>query len=256
MTALRPFADYHEERQLFRALLGDTCDHRILLVRGDGGMGKSSLLRSCLDEAGQKDVCLCSIDLKGSTTTIDEIFSCVSRRVGLDALPDFQGAVQVLVEGNKMLGTNQQIQVALKVSDRMVREQRLAAMTDALFNDLRGLARPLILAMDTYEKAVEEVRDWVAGPFLRRVADTPTVRALVAGREVPETAIDWEVYSHRCHLYGVREAKEWLPVVEAMGRQVPVEPVLTWLAGICHALKGHPSQIAKVIEDLPRKEVP
>lgn len=256
MTAARPFADYHEERQLFSALLGDTCDHRILLVRGDGGMGKSSLLRSCLDEAVQSDVCLCPIDLKGGTTTTDEIFSRVSQRVGLDALPGFQGVVQVQVGGNRMLGTNQQIQIALQVGDRMVREQRIATMTDALFNDLRNLVRPLVLAMDTYEKAVEEVRDWVAGPFLRRVADTPSVRTLVAGREIPETAIDWEPCCRRCDLYGVREAKEWLPVVEAMGRQVPVEPALTWLAGICHALKGHPSEIAKVIEDLPHKETP
>jgi hypothetical protein len=255
MTMALPFANYEEERRLFSALLGDSCAQRILLVKGKSGMGKSSLLRSCLGDAtARDDVLLCPIDLRGSATNVAEIFSHVSRRVGREALPGFQNAVQVHIEGNKMLGTNQQIQVALQVSDPASRGERLAAMTDALFSDLVALPRPFVLAMDTYEQAVDEVRDWVAGPLLRRVADTPSVRALVAGQVVPETAIDWHSCCHSCELYGVREAREWLPVVEAMGRQVPVEPALTWLAGLCHAFDGRPNDIAKMIEGLPRKE--
>ncbi len=76
---------------------------------------------------------------------------------------------------------------------------------------------------------------------------------MLAGKEVPDnTNIEWGNYCVLHDLFGVREAEHWLPVVTALGRRVP-EPALIYLAGICHALKGHPDDIMKVIQGLPSK---
>ena len=127
--------------------------------------------------------------------------------------------------------------------------QRLAGLTDAWFADLHGLQAPFLLVLDTFEQASTEVQHWVAHQLLPGVTNTPQMRVLIAGQTIPEQSIEWD---HCCDselLPGVLDAEAWLPVAEAMQRQIPSKE---WLAGVCYALKGNPSKILKAIETRPQ----
>jgi hypothetical protein len=67
--------------------------------------------------------------------------------------------------------------------------------------------------------------------------------------------IEWGHCCAHHELFGVREAEHWLPVVEAMGRYIPVDPPEKFIAIVCQALNGAPKDIMQIIEGLPRKEV-
>ena len=262
MTKL--LANYEEHRDLFRALLMDDCHHRILLFRGESGVGKTALLNTCIAEAGQraKQIQCVPIQMRESAVSVAEVFYRLGNRVGWSAMPRFVAEVAafqktptVHIEKNRMVGQNQ-ISVALHAENLADRHHRQAALTDACFQDVRALPHPLLLVMDTYEKANNDVRQWLDGPFLARVAQTPQVRTLVAGQEIPEPHnIEWGFCCQAQDLYGVREAQHWLPIVVAMDRVIEFEELdpHSWMAGICYALKGRPKDIMQVIENLPRR---
>ena len=160
------------------------------------------------------------------------------------------------MDSNRLIGFGHHIQATLQVENRADREERRAVLTENWFSDLSGYGSPLLIAFDTYEKAVPDVQDWIAGPFLARAADTHNLRVLIAGQQVPDTNnIDWGDCCVHHQLCGVPEAADWLPVVETMGRYVPAPDPLSWLAGVCHVLQGAPKDIMQVIEGLPVKEV-
>jgi GTPase SAR1 family protein len=255
-------ADYDKERQLFHNLLAETCQQQILLFRGPSGCGKTTLINACLHSlTGQgRDTLHVPIQLRGTAVSVAEIFYRLGGRVGWDRLSRFvdqvaawQEVPNVAVRDNRMLGQNQ-INVALQVANQVERAERRAALTNAWFADLQALSQPLLLVMDTYEQATTEVQEWIDGPLLARAAQAQQVRVLLAGQKVPDANnIEWGHCCQTCDLYGVHEAKHWLPIVEAMERVIDVRDPEMWLAGICHALDGRPKDIMQVIENLPRR---
>ena len=257
-------ADYEDERDCFTCLLEPDSRETILLLRGESGMGKTTFLSSCLQKAADASLTDISInvELRGSAVTVSELFVRIGREVSWERLPTFEGTVRRLggtkieVVGNKMLGKNQ-ISVALGGEGLTDREERRAVLTDALFADLDHLdLRLLLICMDTFEGAATEVKDWIAGPFLARAAKAPSVRTVIAGREVPSgTNIEWGGRCVTRVLPGVQNPEHWMPVVLAMGRDPGRENALDWLAGVCDALEGNCSEIMKMIESLPAMEM-
>ena len=254
-------ADYEGEQRAFGALLEPDCRERILLLRGESGSGKTTLLTACLERVPQALPCI-PIQLRGSAVGVAEIFNRTGSRVGWERLPHFtkqvaalQEAPRIQIDSNWLAGINNRIDVALHVENLADREQRRVLLTDAWFRDLQAFNSPLLVALDNYEQTATEVAEWIDGPFLARVAESPSVRALVAGQKVPDVPnIEW---GHCCTLYelhGVPEAKYWLPVVKAMQRHILAPDPLSWLAGVCYILKGNPKEIMQVIEGLPRRE--
>lgn len=247
-----PLADYEFERAAFAALLGQVCEKRILFFRGESGTGKTSLLSHCRNSVKQStEVLYVNTDLKGTAVTIAEILSRTSERLGADKLPtlrklvaDIIGIPEVNLEDVKQTGLGNNISISLQVTDRSDRQQRQVALTEALFKDLRQQKQSVLFIFDTYQDATTEVQDWIGGPFLARVESASSVRVVMAGQNVPDdNNIDW---GHCCALHelgGVPNAKHWLPVIEAMKLHVPAADTLSWLVGICDALKGRPSDI-------------
>ncbi len=166
-----------------------------------------------------------------------------------------QQATSVNIDRNWLLGINNHISVALHADNPQDRSYRRAALTEAWFEDVQQLAEPFLVVFDTYEAATAEIQEWLSGPFLARVATADPLRVVIAGQTVPDKLnIEWSQCCHEHRLYGVPEARHWLPVIEAMGRYIPDEPPLIWLAGVCHALQGKPAEIIKIIEGLPRRK--
>lgn len=254
-------ADYEKEQRAFEALLEPGCRERILLFQGQSGSGKTTLLNACLEKVPATVPCI-PIQFRGSAVGVVEIFYRAGRLLDWERLPNFtrqvaalEGAPHVQIDRNWLAGINNRINVTLHAETRADREQRRAALTDAWFQDLQTFDAPLLVALDTYEQATTEVADWIGGPFLARVAESPPVRVLLAGQEIPDVNnIEWGRCCTLCELYGVPEAEYWLPVAQAMRCHIPFSEPLTWLAGVCHALKGDPKEIMQVIQALPRRE--
>lgn len=251
------FANYHYERAAFRKLFADVCDKRILLLKGASGSGKSSLLKACLNEsAGKQPI---NIQLRDTAVNVTEIFSRSAKRIGWEKLKQFSQcaqelaaqAPQIQVAGVHQQGETNNLRIALNVQNTVDREYRQTLLTDAWFADIEALGEPLVMVFDTYEDAPKEVKNWLSGPFLYRTTECAAVRVAIAGQSVPDAGIEWD-HCHALHeLFGVSDAREWLPVIAALGKKVPVEPAEVWLAGICYSLKGNPSTIMEVIKTLP-----
>jgi len=261
MTTL--LADYDRERQAFQALLAPDCRERILLFHGESGCGKTHLLTACLEQVPQTIPCA-PIELRASAVGVAEIFYRSGSCLNWERLPHFtgrvaamQGVPKVQIDNNLMQGDSNSIRVALQAGSPADQEHRRAALTDAWFQDLCAFDHPVLIVLDTYEQATDAVTAWIDGPFLSRVAQACPLRVLLAGQRVPDgNNIEW---GHCCtahHLYGVPDAVHWLPIVEALHRHIPFDDPLTWLAGMCHGLKGRPKEIMQVIEELPRREGP
>ena len=253
-------ANYEAQRKAFVALLQRNCHHRILLFHGESGSGKTTLLNSCLEQI-PTSIPHVEIQLRNSMVGMAEVFYRTSHVLTWDRLLNFterlatlEGMPKVQIDHNWLMGINNRIRVVLGGENLADRDQRRTALTDAWFDDAAMLQGLILMVFDTYEQAATEVQDWISGPFLARVAQTDSVRVVVAGRTVPEkNNIEW---GHCCDfhdLYGVVEAQHWLPIVQAMKRRIAVENPKDWLAGVCHALKGKPDDIMKVIEGLPRE---
>ncbi|MFP4395336.1 MAG: hypothetical protein ACLFTI_08745 [Anaerolineales bacterium] len=179
-------ADYQEHREAFRAFVapgGNSGNSRILLFSGKSGSGKTTLLGACLQEI-PKRVTTVPIQMRGSATTVSEILRRVGDRRGWPAMPNFIAALQALpqvqVDANKLVGIGNQINVP--AADRA---QRRAALTEAWFADLRALDRTYLLAIDTYEDAIPDVQEWLAGPFLARAVTTPRSASSLLARPCP-----------------------------------------------------------------------
>jgi energy-coupling factor transporter ATP-binding protein EcfA2 len=259
MTTL--VANYENEQRAFRALLRPKCNERILLYRGLSGSGKTTLLKYFIELVPSTIVNM-TIQMRESAVSLVEIFSRASQGLPTKNLVGFITHLKNLNRGisgkidkNWLGGINNQIQFVLNAPDPKDREQRSVELTDVWFNDLAGYKKPFVILFDTFEQANMEVREWISGPFLSRVAKTPNVRVIVAGQQVPDSNnIEWGYCSSKHELYGVRDAKHWMPIVKAMNRKIDtqeIESPMSWLAGICHALKGNPAEIMKVIEGLP-----
>jgi hypothetical protein len=255
-------ANYLDHREAFDEVLSGRSNHRILLIEGKSGSGKTTLLKYCLGSR-PADSLLVKIQLRGSVVTVAEIFSRTGRASEWDKLPSFtrivaqfQGASQVRVDGNWLAGINNHINVALHTQDLSLSEQRRTALTDALFDDLSRLGQVVVFVFDTYEQATDEMKAWISGPFLCRVAETPPVRVVIAGQRVPDANnIEWEGCSRTQGLRGVPDPEHWLPVVDSMKWRIDAADPKSFLKALCLAFKGDPDSIMKFLSALPRDEV-
>ncbi|ASF47496.1 AAA family ATPase [Methylovulum psychrotolerans] len=252
-------ANYKEHREAFRTLLEEDCCKPILLFKGESGTGKSTLLKYCREQINNHHQV--SIDLR-NTADVMQIFLQTCNHLKRDHFDHFKQHLSNLnqdfninVNGNAQAGVGNMINVELKAlfanTTPEQRAERNSALTHAWIDDINNFDKPCVMLIDVYEQANTEIKRWIDSDFLNCVADSQQIRVVIAGQNVPESFV-WNHRSKLKTLYGVPEAEEWLPVIEAMGRTIPVEPQLTYLAGICHALKGNPAEIRKIIENFPR----
>jgi hypothetical protein len=255
MTVL--LANYHSERTCFEKLLESECEKRVLIFQGASGHGKTMLLQYCQAHVAAAGALCIPIQFRGSSVSMAEIFYRSSHHLGWDRLPNFSKQVVKLQDVPRAhIGQScsfNSINVALSGATLEAREDRRLALTEAWVNDIQAACQLLFFMMDSYEQATTEVKQWISGPFLARMVWIDPVRVLIAGQEVPhENNIAWGKYCVTCSLYGVRDAEHWLPVVEKMDRHIPADNPETWLAGVCHALRGQPDEIMKIIQGLPK----
>lgn len=249
-----PIANYAVERQQFTQLLDDNGRLRILMLQGESGTGKTCLLENCLANVPPQMHAL-SVQLRGKDTSVAEIFNRLGRRIGWQKLPKLSTQLSTFAGDdaiNWQSNVSKQLRTALQLPDLNRRRQNIIDVTDALFTDVQNLATPTLLAIDTYEQATTELDNWFNAQFLPWIADTDRVRVLVAGQKVPQISSDFRHCASRYELKGIADAEAWLPIAQALGHEIPS---IDFLAGVCAAFQGNPSNILKFIRLQPRTAV-
>lgn len=249
-------ANYKNERAVFARLWERQCQERILLLRGQSGCGKTTLLRSCRQAAPLESVFLVFVDCKRDGINAAEVFSLAADHAGRDQLPAFSQCLRqhnVEIRDNQIEGNSNQINVVLGIGSEQERKERLHWLTDAWLRDLSQLDRPLLLAVDTYEKAGADLQNWLESVIARLPRACSQLRVVIAGQKVPstETSEAWTDCCAEFELKGVPEPEHWLPVVEGLRKQVPAEHPLDCLRGICLAMQGNPAGILALIKGFP-----
>jgi hypothetical protein len=249
-------ANYVAACGAFDALLSPACEQRILLVKGETGFGKSLLV---IERAKliPKDITQVSVKLAPSYH-IAKLLSHALSIFGYDNLPCF-------VAGLKAFGGPLRMQISARVPFGWAEEVKLelarngpdkiAALIECLFQDMATLPGPILFILDDFQESSPELRNLIEEHFLSFIARTTVVRAIIAGRILPDhTNIEWaNCCAPICSLAGVHQAADWMPIVKAMRRRIGHRDPESYLGGICDITGGHPDRIMKFIQGLPEE---
>ena len=96
-------ANYEREQAAFDALIQPECDQRILLLQGDSGTGKTTLLQACLEKV-PGHVIKIPVQLRRSAVSVAEIFSRAGGKLGWERLTHFTERVDALQRHPNVLG--------------------------------------------------------------------------------------------------------------------------------------------------------
>lgn len=254
-------ANYERERKLFADLLDSKSAKRILLFFGESGTGKSTLLRSLIEKIPTRTKCV-PIELRGAAVGVAEIFYRLAGHLDWSQLSNFsirllsmQPEAVTAIDRNRLVGIKNRINVSLYSQGLIDRAERIAALTEALFEDIDSLGQLVLLTFDTFDNASTEASEWLAGPFLERVARANNVRVVIAGKFVPnDNNIEWGYCCDVRELTGIREADPWLVIIDELRKYIPHPSCSGWMSGVCAALNGNPAKIMQVIESLRSRE--
>jgi hypothetical protein len=236
--------DRDEELALFEKMLSDSISDRILLIHAQGGMGKSHLLREFVQVCHEKYI-HAAMDFKAGGISIPELLSRVCDAIGWEHFGNLTKLIQqssagttINITDNLLVGKNQiAIEQALNAPDEETREKQRVAVTDALFQDLRAFQK-VVLIFDTFNDCDSIVAKWLSGAFLTRVCHTKNIIVVIAGRIVPEPALDWDAHCNEFVLGGI-ESRHFEEYAKSNGIDVHPERI----KGLCDAFEGRPLPI-------------
>lgn len=246
----KPLANRKTEIELFRAMLQNTTDTRILLIQAASGKGKTNLLESFAREC--EGVCLITLNCKNAEKGISEVFSVFRQELGAEAFPQFNATYTRLrsavnIAGNIAGGDiNVGISSLLNVENEQTRQFNLAQLEEAFFEDLRVACRTLIVVIfDTFEAAPSDLQRWLGGGFLRNAVRLDHLRVVIGGQSVPEGGVEkWERVCVRRTLDDILDVDEWMEYVHA--RQWKFDRL--YIHGIVDALHGFPRNVVITLE--------
>ena len=143
MAKLRKLANRTKELEIFLKMAQGNHDCRIMLIEGDEGMGKTSLLnrfqQQCPDE-----VEYVPFDCKG-LNSIPAFLSEVINDLGREQFPIFEKKLRTFIQGSVEFSENdtaaEKISIAINGTslDPQVQEHRLRQLHDAFFHDLEKI---------------------------------------------------------------------------------------------------------------------
>jgi hypothetical protein len=239
--------DREKEISLFDNMLKGNLEERILLVEAKSGWGKSVLLREFARRC-PRNILLADLDFKGGGTTFAEIFSRSCDKLGgLKRFPNLSRQLQstahpsINMSSNIILGKNQ-IDIYLGDNDENQQQARLTTLTDAFFADLRSF-RKMLMIMDSFEKADENIKKWLSNAFLSRAHYSANLYLVIAGQQVPEQTLEWEC--EHVSLEGIAH-EHWYRYARSIGVMVPAD----FIKGCCSICNGQPMMMKSHIDTL------
>lgn len=244
-----PLANHQPSRDAFELLKALNPPTRILLLHGpEPESGKTRLLDHCFAKLPQ-DVDNVRIDLKEVAHPADELVQLVwlkshTKLPALRAARRDRGSPLVQVQRNWQIGIN-----TMSIAVTPDPEAERASYVEAFFMDAASFANPFLIAIDSFEQASAAAKNWVAGPFLTRVAEVKAIRVVIAGREVPSVSGRWSAHcSPIQRLEPVTQPAEWKLVIGEMGRRVESADPDGTLAEVCRFAGKNTGRLMSWIE--------
>ncbi|MBD2256286.1 AAA family ATPase [Pseudanabaena sp. FACHB-2040] len=250
MPKLRNLANRTKELNIFLKMAEGNYDCRIMLIEGESGMGKTSLLNRFRQEC-PSEVKYVPFDCKG-VNSIAAFLSEVVTDLGHDKFPAFGNKVRLFVQGGVDFSENdiaaeKSISIAINSGvDPQTQEYRLEELEKAFFYDLAKLEHRTVITLDTYQSASELLRNWIESKWLRAVGRLRNVVTVIAGQLVP--ASNHSVWGDDCEhfvLKPISEIEAWCKFCsELLEEAVLSEDAIKAIALGC---KGHPANIHQML---------
>lgn len=246
-------ANYTKERQILEDILEPFNSKKIVVIKGQSGIGKSTLLDYYLEKyrniTTRVDCRYGNIDINHILLKIEQFYQEENLKNFINTWEKFEqneNHLNLAVNGNSLSGNENQMHINLVLQQQQDKEKsnflRAMGLTRALFFDLQHIDKPLILIVDTFNNLNRETKIWLESVFLSYVINSKNLKVIIASQEWLEgvNGIEWGYSCERCELKGIQEAEHWLPVVEQLGMRLPS---LEWLAGLCYGCRGNPKLI-------------
>src|ERR1035437_9310117 len=117
---------------------------------------------------------------------------------------------------------------------------------------LRALRQPVLLLLDTYEKAAEtkELREWIETQLLAEAEECDHLRFIIGGQKVPEAAkARWQDRAETVELDRILDQRAWKEWVHAINPNVDEKHIEAIVLGA----DGVPGTISTFLETCARK---
>jgi hypothetical protein len=233
---LEKFIDREFEQELFEDLLKMRDDSRVLAIRADGGMGKSSLLEKfqyrCRIMKPRIPVSLIALDqlpdaspvailrqIARQLSAVGADFSMFNNNEGARIAGDFL-SIRAFIGLDKasfrdardvhIRGINVERADRVSISGEVTKlttEQDIVAQeasVTAFFTDLDRYCKDhtAVIMLDAYDRCDKQLKQWILEHFLEQVCFTLEQRpahlvVVIAGREIPNFEHRWS--SEDCH---------------------------------------------------------
>jgi len=245
MAKLRKLANRTRELETFLEMAQGKHDCRIMLIEGETGMGKTSLLsrfqHQCLDE-----VKYVPFDCKGLDSIASFLYG-VMNDLGRTQFPTFVKQVRTFIQGSVDFSENdieaQTIYIAINGTsiDQQAREYRLQQLNDAFFDDLEKFEHQIVITLDTYQMASKSLQDWIEITWLRAVVRRlKKVATVIAGQAIPNK--NNSVWGHECEYFkltSIDDLKAWCEFCSDLPDHA-IKPILI-------GFKGHPKSVHEML---------
>jgi hypothetical protein len=210
---------------------------RILLLQAPSGFGKSRLLRKFRQRCPQQ-VLVVRLDLKTAKIGIPYFFNHVCEELGYDRFQEFTTRLRQMLSGAENLSEyeiewQQAIQSALTV-EQTLRQSRLAKLQQAFFQDLEAIDQTVVLLLDTFEKTVTELQDWINRELLKVVSRRLTrLIVVIAGQEVPNRQNSvWDDCCQYCCLDPIEDEESWYTFAQDKGLPLDRSAIETTISNL------------------------
>lgn len=260
-------ANHKNEQSIFKDILSLGSQVRALLLQGESGVGKTTLIETFFFLAKKEFVNYQVVHFqfsKNETTDMFNIFYQFGEDIGwekmtflLSAITKYQklfDSPSIDLKSNVLFGLSNKVTINQSENNNEMRKLAILEITRCFFEDINNLESPLLIFIDAYEFAASEIQDWITQQFLKYFIKKNNLRIVISGQTVPSVkSPEWKILSHYSELKPVSNPKDWESVFNELGKKSKCEQIdtLQFLEILC--LCGNPIYIMQGILNSPDK---
>lgn len=245
MPKTRNLANRTTELDVFLKMAVGDYDCRIMLIDGETGMGKTSLLNK-FENKCPHGIKYIPFDCKG-IRRVSEFLSQIVADLGHDQFKKFLLKVKAFVHGGVDFSGNDiaaenTISIAINNGfDKVTQNYRLEQLQEAFFDDLSKINQRIVVTIDTYQLASEDLSNWIEGKWLRDlVRRLDNVVTIIAGQSIP--APNNTVWGNECEYFQLKAINDMEAWYEFCS-ELPSDAVKV----IALSCKGNPKDFCQML---------